>query len=238
MKKLEFKSKILDDEFQSEIYLALDKNFFYNNRIVNDKNNDGTRVTIKAEPHLCINFSDEEVRGEIDQHYNVLFHGIGIDNDIIIQEEEYLLLNDKDKKSLEKFLRKAAKYLNNKYINHKFENEHLFNSYHKEKHKEKRFFLNKLKENSWKSELVFTDKDEGHLCLTEVYKVSKEDKTFLYFSYGTSSDYEYIVKYDDNIKDEVETLFYEKDENVNIYLIPVVFALIIIVILLYYLFTN
>lgn len=238
MKKLEFKSKILDDEFQSEIYLALDKNFFYNNRIVNDKNNEGTRVTIKAEPHICINFSEDDVRPEIDHHFNVLFHGIGIDNDLVIQEEEYLLLDEKDKNSLEKFLNKAAKYLNNKYINHKFDNEYTFDSYHKEKHKEKRHFLKKLKENSWVSELKFTDKDEGHLCLTEVFKVSKDDKSFLYFSYGTSSDYEYIVKYDDDIKEEVESMFYEKDENVNIYLIPIAFALIIIAILTYYLFIS
>lgn len=238
MKKLEFKSKILDDEFQSEIYLALDKNFFYNNRIVNDKNNDGTRVTIETEPHLCINFSEDEVRAEIDQHYNVLLHGIGIDNDLIIQEEEYLLLSEKEKKTLDKFLKKAAKYLNNKYINHKFDNEYSFDSYHKERNKEKRFFLDKLRANSWKSELVFTDKDDGHIYLTEVYKASKDDKSFLYFAYGTSSDYEYIVKYDDNIKDEVEDMFYEKDENVNVYLIPIIFALIIISILVYYLFVS
>lgn len=238
----EFKSKILSDVANTQILLSYDEKYFSISKIVNEIEKDeiGNEITkriLKEEKKVsCVSFSEENIDFEIDLYGYVKLHGLGINSDIIIDEDYYLLFSDNDKESLEIFLEEAKNYLNKIFINQKFENDYNFESLFSQKFKPSNTFKKNFLEQKWQDELIYTNEEDISSTPTRIYKVTKEDKSFLYYMYSDLKDYECIVKYNDDIKNEVEDMFDYGDldtSNFIIFLILLVSTVVGILIYLY-----
>lgn len=234
MDKIEYKSKFLNDGYNTQVLLCYDENYFSVFTIVDKEVSNGIqREEILEQKTTCINFSEDELRYEIDEFSNVKFHGIGFENDIIIQEDLYILFYEDDKDLLIEFLEQAVTNLSSLPINKKYDNQYKFESLAKQKHKPYHFFKDKLKELSFKEKLIYSNR-----TTTDIYEVSKDGKSFVYYAYVDLLDKEFIIKYNDDLQDEVEKLFYYDESPDDIKKVLTIAATILIsfIIIMVYLY--
>lgn len=238
----EFKSQILSDVLNTQILLSYDENYFYISKIVDEvvKDEDGNKITkraLKEEKKVsCVSFSEDEIDYEIDLNGYVMLHGLGVESDIIIDEDYYLLFEDVDKELLENFLKEVKEHFNHIFINQSFDNDFKFESLFAQKYKPSNTFKNNFKNENWEEQLIYSNEEDISSTPTRIYKVSKDEKAFLYYMYSDMKDYECIVKYNDDIKDELEEMFDYGDldtSNFIIFLILVVSAAIGLLVYLY-----
>lgn len=233
-----FQSKPLGDVNNTQVLITYDANHIILARIVDDLEDTGNkRALIEDTKALCINFTDEEIRSEIDMHDNVKLHNLGFPSDIIIDEDLYLLFDDEDKNELEKFLNSAEEFLNNLKLNHSFDNTYKFESLAIDKYKPSIFFRKNLKVKAWNERLLYADTLDLNTATTKIFELSKENKSFLYYVYTDLTDYECTVKYNDDIKDELEEIFYYGDldtGNFILFFIVIAVAILALLVFLYY----
>lgn len=238
----EFKSQVLSDPLNTQIILSYDERYFHIAKVLDQvvKDEDGNKITkrvFKEEKKVsCISFSEDEIDYEIDLHGYVMLHGLGINSDIIIDEDYYLLFSDEDKEKLEKFLDEAKEHFNNIFINQKFDNDFKFESLFSQKYKPSNTFKNNFKAQDWIEELIYTNEEDVSSTPTRIYKISKDENAFLYYMYSDLKDYECIVKYNDDIKDELEDMFDYGDLDTSNFIIFLILVVSATIGLLYYLY--
>ncbi|MGM0519053.1 MAG: hypothetical protein ACQERD_05375, partial [Campylobacterota bacterium] len=167
--------------------------------------------------HTCINFSNSKISfifDEIDK--NIKCYGLDVDDNILLSKQEYELIDSEDRVKLYEFLNHAQEFLNHLEVNQDFDNIKEFESLYEDNHIQSAKFIINFKENKWQEKLLYSDSHNNNPPSTEAYRVCKGNKCFYFFQFTDYYDCELIVKYNDDVKDEVEDFFYKAKENRNI----------------------
>lgn len=219
-----YESNILKDTQSSRLYIK------YNSKNILINLFDNNNLSYPEVIHECVNFSDEPIKFCLNEEKTFYYcYGLDFEDNIFISENIYTLLNENDKHKLYFFLKKAAEFLNSLLINKIFENKIEFESLAENRHKPSAFFLEKAHALGWKEELIYSNSTDIRPSTTEIYKISKNEKIFLYYSFTDWIDEEIIIKYDDEIEDEIEKMIYKENERKSL-LFKVITILIIFII--------
>ncbi len=195
-----FESKLLRSEVVPKIVIEYNHDFFYINNI----------------PHTCINFSNSRISFIFDTVKNeVKCYGIDVEDNILLPRDVYELLDEEDKSKLYDFLNNAQEFLNHLEVNKDFDYVYEFESLYEDNHIQSARFIENFKEANWHQELLYSDSVGNNPPNTEAYKVYKDDKCFYYFEFTDYFNSEVVVKYNDDVKEEVEDFFYKAKENRN-----------------------
>ncbi len=134
-----------------------------------------------------------------------------ISNPISLPNKEiYNYLNEDEKKKLHHFLAIAQIYLNDLFVNREFDNLFIIDTFENTEDIWKLDKLDEILENSnWVQKRYYDDSEQGHPAgmLVDIYsKESDENKKFVVFNENDYLSFRISVKYNDDVKKEVEAL--------------------------------
>lgn len=218
-----YKTRILDDKYRTELNYSYDKKYFSPELTCNDKE----EVEDKSSPTLIkrkkwgyyyldspcttfgkkVYFIKEEDDGIL--AYNISHHHV-LNPFSLPSKEIYNCLNEEEKSKLHHFLAIAQLYLNDVYVNREFDNQLIIDTFENTKDIWKLDKLDEILENSnWIQKRYYDDAEQGHPAgmLVDIYhKENDKNKNFVLFNENDWISFKYTVKYNNDVKDEVEML--------------------------------
>lgn len=226
-----FKTRVLEDKNRTELKYSYDKKYFsptieynYFEKVYDearDLENLSPQITRKRVGNYyldypCTTFGKKIYFTKEDSGilaYNIshshLLNPLSLPN-----KEIYDYLNEEEKKKLRHFLAIAQLYLNDVYVNRNFDNTFIIDSFINPKENEKIEKLEKILENcNWKEKWYYSNAEQGHPYPTKAvviyHKESDKNKNFILFNENDWISFKYTIKYNDNVKQEVEELLKE-----------------------------
>ena len=116
-------------------------------------------------------------------------------------------LSKEEKEKLYHFLRIAELYINDLYVNKKFDNEIFFDTERNPELFEKIDEIKeKLEKNPWEKKLLYSNAEQGHQATQEIFLYSKENKTFIYFLQTDWLSDWITIKYNDDLKANLQEI--------------------------------
>ena len=206
-----FKSQILEDKKKTQLDYSYYDEYFCPKYFI-DKIDENNNIKRACYGYYDLDFPlflfDKKLRFEFDESlgikaYNLSFFEYHLLPDI----EVYNFLSKEEKEKLYHFLRIAELYINDLYVNKKFDNEIFFDTERNpELFKKIDGIKEKLEKNSWKKELIYSNAEQGHHATQEIFLYSKNDKTFLYFLQTDWISDWVTIKYNDDLKADLEDI--------------------------------
>jgi len=206
-----FKSQILEDERKTQLdYSYYDEYFgpkYFANKI--DENNNIKRACYGYyDLDYPLFLFDKKLRFEFDEKLGIKAYNLSsFEYHQLPPIEVYNFLSKEEKEKLHHFLRIAELYINDLFVNQKFDNEIFFDT---EKNPELFEKIDEIKEklekNSWEKKLIYSNAEQGHHATKETFFYSKNDKTFIYFLQTDWLSDWVTIKYNDDLKADLEDI--------------------------------
>gem|GEM_PF-4425586 len=206
-----FKSEILEDKRKTQLAYHYDNEYFSPKYFVDkvDENNNIKRA--------CYGYYDldyplflfgKKLRFEFDQNLGIKAYNLSsFEYHLLPDIEVYNSLSKEEKEKLYHFLRIAELYINDLYINKKFDNEIFFDTERNPELFEKIDEIKeKLEKTPWEKKLLYSNAEQGHQATQEIFLYSKENKTFLYFLQTDWISDWITIKYNDDLKTDLEDI--------------------------------
>lgn len=218
-----FKTRVLDDNNKTQINYSYDKKFFsptieydYFEEIDDKLNQTRRKIGDYYLDYPCTTFGEKiyftQEEGGI-LAYNIS-HNHLLNPLFLPNKEIYSFLNTEEKSKLHHFLAIAQLYLNDVYVNKKFDNTFIIDGFENPKETEKIEKLEKVLEDcNWIEEYYYSNAEQGHRYPTRAviiyHKEDDKNKNFVLFNENDWLNFKYTIKYNDNAKKEVEKLLRE-----------------------------
>lgn len=206
-----FKSEVLEDKEKTQLdYSYYDEYFcpkYFANKI--DENNNIKR---KSYGYYDLDFPlflfDKKLRFEFDENLGIKAYNLSsFEYHLLPDIEVYNFLSKEEKEKLYHFLRIAELYINDLYVNKKFDNEIFFDTERNPDLFEKIDGIKeKLEKKTWKKKLLYSNAEQGHHATQEIFLYSKENKIFLYFLQTDWLSDWITIKYNDDLKADLEDI--------------------------------
>lgn len=207
-----FKSEILEDKRKTQLDYSYYDEYFcpkYFTNIIDENNN----IKRKSYGYYDLDFPlflfDKKLRFEFDEQVGIKAYNLSsFEYHLLPDIEVYNSLSKEEKEKLHHFLRIAELYINDLYVNQKFDNEVFFDT---ERNPELFEKIDKIKEklekDSWEKKQLYSNAEQGHHATKEIFLYSKNDKKILYLlETDWISDW-VTIKYNDDLKEEINDIY-------------------------------
>jgi hypothetical protein len=205
-----FKSEVLDDKAKTQLDYSYNDEYFCPKYFVDeiDENN----IKRKSYGYYDLDFPlflfGKKLRFEFDENFGIKAYNFSsFEYHLLPDIEVYNFLSKEEKEKLHHFLRIAELYINDLYVNQKFDNEIFFDT---EKNPELFEKIDKIKEklekNFWEKKQLYSNAEQGHHATQEIFLYSKNDKKILYFLQTDWISDWVTIKYNDDLKLDLEDI--------------------------------
>jgi hypothetical protein len=207
-----FKSKILEDERKTQLDYSYYDEYFCPKYFIDkvDENNNIKRVCYGYyDLDYPLFLFDKKLRFEFDEKLGIKAYNFSsFEYHLLPEIEVYNSLSKKEKERLHHFLRIVELYINDLYVNKKFDNEIFFDTERNPKLFSKIDEIKeKLEKNLWGKKLIYSNAEQGHPATQEIFLYFKDDKKFLYFLQTDWISDWITIKYNNDLKTNLENIF-------------------------------
>jgi hypothetical protein len=207
-----FKSEVLEDKRKTQLDYSYYDEYFCPKYFV-DEIDENNNIKRKSYGYYDLDFPlflfDKKLRFEFDEQVGIKAYNLSsFEYHLLPDIEVYNFLSKEEKEKLHHFLRIAELYINDLYVNQKFDNEVFFDT---ERNAELFEKIDKIKEklekNSWEKKQLYSNAEQGHHATKEIFLYSKNDKKILYLlETDWISDW-VTIKYNDDLKEEINDIY-------------------------------
>ncbi|WP_108060800.1 hypothetical protein [Poseidonibacter lekithochrous] len=223
-----FKTRVLEDKDKTQLLYSYDQKYFcpkmeYNYlEEVYDESKDCENLSPQIRRKAICSYDYDfplttfgrKIRFVLDDKEGIKAYNIShshLLNPLFLPSKEiYAYLNEKEKKKLHHFLAIAQMYLNDLYVNREFDNQFVIDTFENEDDDWRFDKLEEILENSnWIKKRYYDNAEQGHsasMLVDIYYKENNEDKKFVLFNENDWLSFKISVKYNDDVKSEVEEL--------------------------------
>jgi hypothetical protein len=206
-----YKSEILEDKRKTQLDYSYYDEYFSPKYFI-DKVDENNNIKRACYGYYDLDFPlflfDKKLRFEFDENLGIKAYNLSsFEYHLLPDIEVYNSLSKEEKEKLHHFLRIAELYINDLYVNKKFDNEIFFDTERNPELFEKIDGIKeKLEKNSWEKELIYSNAEQGHQATQEIFLYSKENKTFLYFLQTDWLSDWLTIKYSDDLKANLQEI--------------------------------
>lgn len=205
-----FKSEVLDDKAKTQLDYSYNDEYFCPKYFVDeiDENNIKRKSYGYYDLDFPLSLFGKKLRFEFDENFGIKAYNFSsFEYHLLPDIEVYNFLSKEEKEKLHHFLRIAELYINDLYVNQKFDNEIFFDT---EKNPELFEKIDKIKEklekNFWEKKQLYSNAEQGHHATQEIFLYSKNDKKILYFLQTDWISDWVTIKYNDDLKLDLEDI--------------------------------
>lgn len=206
-----FKSQILEDERKTQLDYSYYDEYFSPKYFV-DKVDENNNIKRAGYGYYDLDYPlflfDKKLRFEFDEKLGIKAYNLSsFEYHLLPEIEVYNFLSKEEKEKLHHFLRIAELYINDLFVNQKFDNEIFFDTERNLKLFERIDEIKeKLEKYSWEKELIYSNAEQGHPATKEIFLYTKDDKKILYFLQTDWLSDWVTIKYNDDLKADLEDI--------------------------------
>lgn len=207
-----FKSKVLEDKRKTQLDYSYYDEYFAPKYFV-DEIDENNNIKRKSYGYYDLDFPlflfGKKLRFEFDENLGIKAYNLSsFKYNLLPDIEVYNFLSKEEKEKLNHFLRIAELYINDLYVNQKFDNEIFFDTQRNpELFAKIDEIKEKLEKNSWERKQLYSNAEQGHHATKEVFLYFKNDKKILYFLQTDWISDWVTIKYNDDLKFDLESIF-------------------------------
>ena len=205
-----FKSEVLEDSVKTQLDYSYYDEYFCPKYFVDeiDENNIKRKSYGYYDLDFPLSLFGKKLRFEFDENFGIKAYNLSsFEYHLLPDIEVYNFLSKEEKEKLHHFLRIAELYINDLYVNQKFDNEIFFDT---ERNPELFEKIDKIKEklekNFWEKKQLYSNAEQGHHATQEIFLYSKNDKKILYFLQTDWISDWVTIKYNDNLKPDLKDI--------------------------------
>jgi len=213
-----FDTRVLEDTYRTQFEFSYDEKYFTPKKSYDSFENSLGRLIRKTTGDFetdfpCTTFG-KKIRFGFDQKRGISSYNLTTFSKEyqLLDNNQYNHLTKKEKKHLHQFLAIAQLYLNNLFVNQNSDYTLVLNSSEYLEHHTRIKELEKsLERSEYLKESYYTNADQGHLATKFVYVYydkTDKDKKFFILKKTDSIDTELILKYNENLKEDLKSIIY------------------------------
>lgn len=201
-----FKSEILEDKRKTQLdYSYYDE--YFSPRYFVDEIDENNNIKRKSYGYYDLDYPlflfGKKLRFEFDEKFGIKAYNLSsFEYHLLPDIEVYSFLSKEEKERLHHFLSIAELYINDLFVNQKFDNEIFFDTEkNPELFKKIDEIKEKLEKDSWEKKQLYSNAEQGHHATQEIFLYSKNDKKILYFLQTDWISDWVTIKYNGNLSE-------------------------------------